>query len=64
MATPMTPTPTPAPRRNIIGDFIRGALIGLVETIPGVSGEQLPSSLGSTRTSLNPGMRSLQPCVH
>lgn len=36
MATPMTPTP--APRRNIIGDFIRGALIGLVETIPGVSG--------------------------
>ncbi|ACV08055.1 protein of unknown function DUF368 [Jonesia denitrificans DSM 20603] len=38
MATPMTPTPTPAPRRNIIGDFIRGALIGLVETIPGVSG--------------------------
>lgn len=31
--------PSPAERKtSVVGDFIRGALIGLVETVPGVSG--------------------------
>lgn len=30
--------PTPVRRTSVIGDLIRGALIGLVETVPGVSG--------------------------
>lgn len=31
-------TPTPQRRTSLIGNLIRGALIGLVETIPGISG--------------------------
>ncbi len=32
------PEEQPAPRRSLLGNLVRGALIGLVETVPGVSG--------------------------
>lgn len=43
------------PPRNIIGDAIRGALIGLVETIPGVSGGTVALIVGIYEDLLESG---------
>ncbi|WP_084618269.1 DUF368 domain-containing protein [Jonesia quinghaiensis] len=43
------------PPRNIIGDVIRGALIGLVETIPGVSGGTVALIVGIYEDLLESG---------